>query len=203
MLFFKRSGFILSLLILMIFFASCMGVVNPNVNTLRFAKKYDKKINLSIAGVNYGDKVLPFASVSWQIKTQEDAVVEVFFFGLRRIDEIHKEGGFYFDIYESAYFQFLAFGVNLGFLAGFKMKDLDFYLSSKLDAYSLVYFWAPASKFLSDYYLNYTPSIGLSFNNRIVKLFIEASFSKKFYSRNSNKNDLDENTYFIHLGISF
>ena len=139
------------------------------------------------------------------MKTQDDVSYEFFLIGVRRIDEIANGTGFYFNIYESISFPVVYFSGGIGFLAGYRSSMLNFYVSSRLDAYF-------ATGLMDDYVgglLTYTPSIGLAFTKGKQKFFIEASILKGLYEKILKINDKGDSSessqdiYFVNLGVSF
>jgi hypothetical protein len=181
-----------------------MGVFSPISNTPTSLKKGDGEFTIAggVVRDNSEDEVsiTPFPYVSYQKKTQEDVTYEFYIFGIKRIDELYRGNRFYFALYESVYAPFYVVGVNLGFLMGYRLDRLDFFLSGKVDGAfatgGLNNIDSAKDMPLGSFT---TASGGINFDS---KFFIEFSISKFLYDYKEG-NHLDEKTFFAFVFLGF
>ncbi len=148
--------------------------------------------------------IIPMSLSLWK-KSDEDTTYEFYFVGVRRIDEIYKNGSFYFDVFTSMYFSIPVIGSNLGFTTGLKFKYTDIYASIRADGLMYLPLLSDESKAEIIFYRHIKPAVGVTFNFDKFNLFMEASVIT--YTKTCNGKDYIENEfkdmYFIYLGILY
>jgi len=190
---------IILVIFLSFMFSSCMGVFSPIANTPTSLKQGDSKVTIAggMLSDSSGDRTerLVFPYLSYQKKTQEDVTYEFYIFGVKRIDELYKGNRFYFAVYESIYAPMYVVGVNLGLLMGYRIGQVDFFLSAKVDG-------AVGTMGIDEkppFGAYATGSAGINFGGEI---FIEFSVYNLLFDTNTDNGLIgDSLVSFVYLGF--